>query len=132
MSSSSSDTRSSLSGAPHFPMDSLTPAAIIQQHEAAGRTHRVADRALAVLELADMKTDHGKREEATVLYKRGLECLADAIALVKSEPHEEWTDGLLERLKIKTRIYQERAARVDPSRRASVQGTQQQRVPSEL
>ena len=70
--------------------DSLTPAAIIQQHEAAGRTHRVADRALAVLELADMKTDHDKREEATVLYKRGLECLADAIALVKSEPHEEW------------------------------------------
>ena len=132
LSSSSSGSRSSLSGATHFPMDGLTPATIIQQHEAAGRTHRLADRALAVLELADMKGDHGKRDDASVLYRRGLECLAEATAVVKAEPREEWTDALLDRLKIKTRIYQERATRSVPHRRASVSMQQQQRAPSEL
>jgi hypothetical protein len=130
LSSSSSGSRSSNS-MPHFPMEGLTPALVIGRHEMAGRTHRVADRALAVLELADMKIDHGKREEAVVLYKRGLECLTSVVSTIKTEPPEEWTEPLLDRLKVKLRIYQERFNRAGVSRRSSLQ-LGSQRVASEL
>jgi serine/threonine protein kinase len=93
-SSSSSDlsalsTSSSSSGGVQWPMEGpvknkrkekkyfvvynetkLAPGTILARHEARGHRHRVVDRALAVLELADMKTDHGRKEEAAVLYKK--------------------------------------------------------------
>lgn len=110
----------------------LTPATILMHHETEGRVHRVADRALAVLELADIKVDHHQRDEAAVLYRRGLDCLTDSMALVHEEGNgEEWSEALLDRLKVKLRIYQERAARAAPSKRASLQSAPP-RVPSEL
>lgn len=83
----------------------VAPGTILARHEAAGHRHRVVDRALAVLELADMKTDHNRKEEAAVLYKKGLECLAAALATLKQAvgEGEENTDALIDRVKERNR-----------------------------
>ncbi len=147
--SSSSSGGSQRDRAPHWTMESagagaaLTPGAIIARHEAVGRKHRVVDRALAVLELADMKTDHGKREEAAVLYRKGLECLTSAMASLRRDSSSDEGGGgasvskddgqfesLMDRLRVKMRIYQERSTRAVSSR--SSRHSLQPRAPSEL
>ncbi len=78
---------------------------ILDRREASGHRQRIVERALAVLELADMKTDHGRKEEAAVLYKKGLECLGSVMTLLRSndgDSREDATDSaaLIERLKV--------------------------------
>jgi len=72
-------------------MTAVPAGTMLARREASNHRYRVVDRALAVLELADMKTDHGRREEAAVLYRKGLECLSAALASLRGghAPHEE-------------------------------------------
>lgn len=93
----------------------------MDRHETTSRLHRVCDRALAVLELADMKMDHGLPDDAAVLYWKGLDCIALAAAGIRADkdanPGVSVHDTLLERLRLKNRIYQERATRAIAAKR---------------
>ena len=113
--------------------DDITAGSIIDKYETMGRLQRVADRALAVLELADMKMDHSKPDEACILYWKGLDCLANAIRALKEDPEgAEELEALVERLKIKLKVYQDRARRLCASKRLVLRNVAQLKPPTEL